>query len=209
MLSRLIITFLCAVAIGSVSGAFLTFEPDPIVLKDTEISTSVSVKLSSKPTEDVTVYFESPSMFMSTCVIVFRPENWDFPQQISVMPVPPPFDSPDPLKQLGTNSELLAKAVTVGSLPADLSFTDILKVTQAPKDLFYCSIAGGTIKTFDDLEFFSINKPGWYQMVSTGDIKVQILRGECGAELPCITAVVFRYGSSVMSLDTRGPVKGY
>ncbi|KAH6575100.1 hypothetical protein BASA62_002137 [Batrachochytrium salamandrivorans] len=160
MLSRLIITFLCAAAIGSVSGAFLTFDPTPVVLKDTDIYTSVSVQLKSKPTEAVTVYFESSSTFMSTCVIVFDPNSWDVPQKINVS-----------------------------------------------KHLSYCGITKNIVTTFDSFSF-SFSKPGWYQVASTEDIKVQILRGECGAGLKCFTAVVFRYGPTVMSMDTRGPVKG-
>ncbi|KAH9273763.1 hypothetical protein BASA83_003756 [Batrachochytrium salamandrivorans] len=133
MLSRLIITFLCAAAIGSVSGAFLTFDPAPVVLKDADISTSVSVRLNSKPTEEVTVYFENPSIFMSTCMIVFNSNNWNVPHPISVMSVPPLLESPDPRKQPESNSELRAKAVTVGTLPADLSSTNVLKITQASR----------------------------------------------------------------------------
>ncbi|KAH9263430.1 hypothetical protein BASA83_013186 [Batrachochytrium salamandrivorans] len=207
MLSRLIITFLCAAAIGSVSGAFLTFDPDPIVLKDADISTSVSVQLKSKPAEAVTVYFESPSTFMSTCVIVFDPNSWNVPQKINVMSVPPPIDPSDPRKQAATNSELLAKAVAVGPLSADLSSTDVLKITQASKDLSHCRIGDNIVNIFDSLDLL-FSKPGWYQMVSTGDIEVQILWSECGAGLKCFPAVVFRYGPTVMSLDTRGPVKG-
>ncbi|KAH6595950.1 hypothetical protein BASA50_005530 [Batrachochytrium salamandrivorans] len=206
MLSRLIITFLCAAAIGSVSGAFLTFDPDPVVLKDTDISTGISVQLKSKPTEEVTVYFESPSTFMSTCVIVFDPNSWNVPQKINVMPVPPPIGSSEIRKQPEIKSELLAKAVTVGSLPADLSSTDTLKITQASKDLSFCGISDNVVNTFDSLAVLYI-KLGWYQMVSTGDLEVQILRGECGGKQPCFPAVVFRYGPTVMSLDVRGPVK--
>ncbi|KAH9273765.1 hypothetical protein BASA83_003758 [Batrachochytrium salamandrivorans] len=206
MLSRLIITFLCAAAIGSVSGAFLTFDPDPVVFKDTDISTGISVQLKSKPTEEVTVYFESPSTFMSTCVIVFDPNSWNVPQKINVMPVPPPIGSSEIRKQPEIKSELLAKAVTVGSLPADLSSTDTLKITQASKDLSFCGISDNVVNTFDSLAVLYI-KLGWYQMVSTGDLEVQILRGECGGKQPCFPAVVFRYGPTVMSLDVRGPVK--
>ncbi|KAH6589390.1 hypothetical protein BASA50_010043 [Batrachochytrium salamandrivorans] len=60
MLSRLIITFLCAAAIGSVSGAFLTFDPELIVLERVEAPISFSVKLKSKPTEAVTVHLQHP-----------------------------------------------------------------------------------------------------------------------------------------------------
>ncbi|KAH6573865.1 hypothetical protein BASA62_002708 [Batrachochytrium salamandrivorans] len=182
MLSRLIITFLCAAAIGSVSGAFLTFDPDPIVLKDADISTSVSVQLKSKPAEAVTVYFESPSTFMSTCT---------------------------PLT-LG-NKQRLTRNFSQGSssrtTSADLSSTDVLKITQASKDLSHCRIGDNIVNIFDSLDLL-FSKPGWYQMVSTGDIEVQILWSECGAGLKCFPAVVFRYGPTVMSLDTRGPVKG-
>ncbi|KAH6575444.1 hypothetical protein BASA60_005032 [Batrachochytrium salamandrivorans] len=99
MLSRLIITLLCAAAIGSVSGAFLTFDPDPVVFKDTDIFTSISVQLKSKPTGDVTVYFEHPSLFLSTCVIVFDPNSWNVPHKIDAMFVPAPLSFPNPLKQ--------------------------------------------------------------------------------------------------------------
>ncbi|KAH6574905.1 hypothetical protein BASA62_002270 [Batrachochytrium salamandrivorans] len=174
MLSRLIITFLCAAAIGSVSGAFLTFDPDPVVLKDTDISTSVSVQLKSKPAEAVTVYFENPSIFMSTCVIVFDSNNWDTAQKISVMPVPPLLESSDPRKQPEISSELLARAVAVGPLSADLSSTDALKITQASKHFSYCGTAGGV------------------------DVR---------GKQSCFPAVVFRYGPTVMSMDTRGSAK--
>ncbi|KAH9266392.1 hypothetical protein BASA83_010634 [Batrachochytrium salamandrivorans] len=207
MLSRLIVTFLCAAAIGSVSGAFVTFEPDPVVFKNTDISTSVSVRLSSKPTEEVKVYFEHSSLFMSTCMIVFKPNDWDVPQKISVMIVPAPFNPSNPLKKPESKSELLAKAVTVGPLPADLSSTDVLKITQLPKDSPLCSIDEGRSNTFDGL-IATFNKLGWYQVVSTGDLEIQILWGECGEKRTCFTAVVFRYGPTVMSMDTRGPVKG-
>ncbi|KAH6570059.1 hypothetical protein BASA60_007986 [Batrachochytrium salamandrivorans] len=128
MLSRLIVTFLCAAAIGSVSGVFLTFDPKPIEFEDIEVPISFSAKLKSKPTEAVTVYFEHPSMSMSTS------------------------------------------------------------------------------ETFDDLEF-SFNKPGWYNMAFTRDIKVQVFRDKCTAELSCIKKVLARYGSSVVSLDVSGPAK--
>ncbi|KAH6600579.1 hypothetical protein BASA50_002143 [Batrachochytrium salamandrivorans] len=144
---------------------------------------------------------------MSTCVIVFDPNSWDVPQKINVMSVPPPIDPSDLRTQPEIKSELLAKAVTVGSLPADLSTTDTLKITQVSKHLSYCGITKNIVTTFDSFSF-SFSKPGWYQVASTEDIKVQILRGECGAGLKCFTAVVFRYGPTVMSMDTRGPVKG-
>ncbi|KAH6575259.1 hypothetical protein BASA62_002001 [Batrachochytrium salamandrivorans] len=173
MLSRLIITFLCAATIGSVSSAFLTFEPDPVVFKDADISTSFSVQLNSKPTEEVTVYFEGPTMSMSTCMIVFSPDNWDVPHPIRVMPVSPPFDTPDLLVQPESNSELLAKAVTAGPT----SCRPIIH--RFPED-------HTSLKGFIQLHHF---------------------RGECTFWQSCFTAIVFRYGPTVMSLDTRGPIK--
>ncbi|KAH6574446.1 hypothetical protein BASA60_005529 [Batrachochytrium salamandrivorans] len=130
MLSRLIITFLCAAAIGSVSGAFLTFNPEQIDMKDIEVFIRFSAKLNSRPTEAVTVYFEHPSMFMSDCRILFNADNWNVPQEIMGAPAllllglsssPPPLEF---------NSELLARAETVGPLPAELSTIDTLKITQ-------------------------------------------------------------------------------
>ncbi|KAH6584319.1 hypothetical protein BASA60_001054 [Batrachochytrium salamandrivorans] len=144
---------------------------------------------------------------MSTCMIVFNSDNWDTAQKISVMPVPPLSESPDPRKQPESNSELRAKAVAVGTLPVGLSSTDVLKITQLPKDLSSCSVSDSIVNTFDGI-YFSFSKPGWYQMAFTGDIEIQILRGEFGEKQSCITAVVFRYGPTVMSMDTRGPVKG-
>ncbi|KAH9269524.1 hypothetical protein BASA83_008474 [Batrachochytrium salamandrivorans] len=88
MLSRLIVTFLCAAAIGSVSGAFLTFDPAPVVFEDIEAPISISAKLNSKPAGEVAVHLEHPFMFMSTCVIVFNPDNWDVPQQLTAIPAP-------------------------------------------------------------------------------------------------------------------------
>ncbi|KAH9248083.1 hypothetical protein BASA81_014280 [Batrachochytrium salamandrivorans] len=54
MLPRLLITFLCAAAIGSVSDAFLTFEPDQPFFESVEASIDFLVKLNNKPTEDWT-----------------------------------------------------------------------------------------------------------------------------------------------------------
>ncbi|KAH9247925.1 hypothetical protein BASA81_014469 [Batrachochytrium salamandrivorans] len=88
MLSRLIITFLCAAAIGSVSGAFLTFDPELIVFENIDAPISFSTKLNSKPTEEVAVYFEHPFMTLSTCAMIFRPDNWDVPQQLTATPAP-------------------------------------------------------------------------------------------------------------------------
>ncbi|KAH6593667.1 hypothetical protein BASA50_007225 [Batrachochytrium salamandrivorans] len=133
MLSRLIVTFLCAVAIGSVSGAFLTFEPARIVFKDTEISTSFSIKLKSKPTESVTVYLEHPSIFISDCVVIFSPDNWDIAQQIIVAPTYFPHGPRRAEQPLHIDSELVARAVTAGPLPPDLSSKDKLKVRQSPR----------------------------------------------------------------------------
>ncbi|KAH6584134.1 hypothetical protein BASA61_007655 [Batrachochytrium salamandrivorans] len=206
MLSRLIVTFLCAAAIGSVSGAFLTFDPAPLVFEDTYISASFSVKLNIKPAEDVTVYFEGPTMSMSKCAIVFSLANWNVEQQISVMPIPSLSGSSDPLTQPEIKSEIRARAVTVSPLPAYLSSIDILKIRQAPKVLSSCKIGDNIVTTFDNLKV-PFNEPGWHQMVSAGDLEIQILMDKCGARLSCITAVVFRYESTVMSLDTSGPVK--
>ncbi|KAH6583095.1 hypothetical protein BASA61_008187 [Batrachochytrium salamandrivorans] len=165
MLSRLIVTFLCAAAIGSVSGVFLTFDPKPIEFEDIEVPISFSAKLNSKPTEAVTVYFEHPSMSMSTCMIVFNPDNWNVPQEITAILAPLFVGSSNPPKTLPVNSELLARKP------------------------------------------FSFNKPGWYNMAFTRDIKVQVFRDKCTAELSCVKKVLARYGSSVVSLDVSGPVK--
>ncbi|KAH9245450.1 hypothetical protein BASA81_017075 [Batrachochytrium salamandrivorans] len=85
MLSSLITTFLCAVAIGSVSGAFLAFDPDPISFEDIEAPNSFSVQLKSKPTEEVIVYFEHPFLPISDCVIVFDPNNWNAPRPMTLL----------------------------------------------------------------------------------------------------------------------------
>ncbi|KAH6576638.1 hypothetical protein BASA60_004431, partial [Batrachochytrium salamandrivorans] len=177
MLSRLIVTFLCAAAIGSVSGAFLTFDPAPLVFEDTYISASFLVKLNIKPAE-----------------------------AIGVMPIPSLSGSSDPLTQPEIKSEIRARAVTVSPLPAYLSSIDILKIRQAPKVLSSCKIGDNIVTTFDNLKV-PFNEPGWHQMVSAGDLEIQLLMDKCGARLSCITAVVFRYESTVMSLDTSGPVK--
>ncbi|KAH6589144.1 hypothetical protein BASA50_010243 [Batrachochytrium salamandrivorans] len=88
MLSRLIVTFLCAAAIGSVSGTFLTFDPAEIEFEDIEATISLSVKLNSKPAWEVAVSIEHPFMFMSDCRIIFNTENWDVPQQLTANPAP-------------------------------------------------------------------------------------------------------------------------
>ncbi|KAH6566624.1 hypothetical protein BASA62_006611 [Batrachochytrium salamandrivorans] len=206
MLSRLIITFLCAAAIGSVSGAFLTFDPAQISLKDLEISTSFSARLNSKPTEEVTVHLEHPFLSMSTCVIVFNPDNWNVPQEITGVPAPLFLGPSDLPEELASNSELLAKAVTVGPLAAELSSTDTLKITQSIS-YHFCSAGTSSVKTFDDLPFFP-DKLGWYTMLSTRDLKIQIFKTDCEEELACITKVLARYGSTIMSMDVSGPAKG-
>ncbi|KAH6562474.1 hypothetical protein BASA62_009124 [Batrachochytrium salamandrivorans] len=152
MLSRLIITFLCAAAIGSVSDAFMTFDPEPIVFENIELPISISAKLNSKPIEDVTVYIEHPFLSMSDCVIVFRPDDWDVPRKITGVPAPLFVGSSDPPGPLDLDSELLARAVTV-------------------------------------------------------DIEIQVFVGECPVDVPCLTKVLVRYGSSAMGLDVSGPVK--
>ncbi|KAH6559871.1 hypothetical protein BASA62_000024 [Batrachochytrium salamandrivorans] len=99
-------------------------------MKDIEVFIRFSAKLNSRPTEAVTVYFEHPSMFMSDCRILFNADNWNVPQEIMGAPAllllglsssPPPLEF---------NSELLARAETVGPLPAELSTIDTLKITQ-------------------------------------------------------------------------------
>ncbi|KAH6599104.1 hypothetical protein BASA50_003246 [Batrachochytrium salamandrivorans] len=207
MLSRLIITFLCAAVIGSVSGAFMTFDPAPVFFEDIEETINFSAKLNNKPTEEVTVHFNHPFMSMSTCVIVFNPNNWDVPRQITGVPAPLFVGSSEPPKQLTFNSKLLARAETVGPLSAELSSVDTLKVTQTNAFSHFCFIAESITHTFDGLEFF-FNKPGWYRMMSTRDIEVQVFMDEFTAGLPCIKKVLFRYGSSVMGMDVSGPTKG-
>ncbi|KAH9271085.1 hypothetical protein BASA83_006839 [Batrachochytrium salamandrivorans] len=206
MLSRLIVTFLCAAAIGSVSGAFMTFDPAPVVFEDIEAPISISAKLNSKPTEEVTVYLEHPFMFMSTCMIVFNPDNWDVPQQLTATPAPLFVESSNTPRQPKSISEFLAKAVTVGSLSAELSSVDTLNVTQKNLDASFCSIKKSEVETFDEM-FLPFNKPGWYQMASTRDIEVQVFMNKCTEELSCPTKVLARYGSSVMIMDVSGPVK--
>ncbi|KAH9250317.1 hypothetical protein BASA83_006794 [Batrachochytrium salamandrivorans] len=207
MLSRLIITFLCAAAIGSVSGAFLTFNPEQIDMKDIEVFIRFSAKLNSRPTEAVTVYFEHPSMFMSDCRILFNADNWNVPQEIMGAPAllllglsssPPPLEF---------NSELLARAETVGPLPAELSTIDTLKITQRGSvRLRSCSITENQVNTFDGLKS-SFNKPGWYYMMFTKDIEIQVFMDECTAGLLCVKKVLVRYGPTVMRMDVSGPVK--
>ncbi|KAH6582451.1 hypothetical protein BASA50_007599 [Batrachochytrium salamandrivorans] len=206
MLSRLIVTFLCAAAIGSVSGAFMTFDPDQLIVRDIEETISFSAKLNSKPSEEVTMYFEHPFMFMSDCMIVFNPDNWDVPQQLTAIPAPLFVGSSNPPKELASNTEFLAKAVTVGPLPAELSFVDTLKVIQKNLGVSSCSIKKSEVDTFDEM-LFSFNKPGWYEMASTGDITIQVFMDKCTAELSCIKKVLARYGTSVMGMDVSGPVK--
>ncbi|KAH6589768.1 hypothetical protein BASA50_009860 [Batrachochytrium salamandrivorans] len=207
MLSRLIVTFLCAATIGSVSGAFMTFDPAPIEFEDIEILISFSAKLNSKPTEEVTVYLEHPSMSMSKCMIVFNPDNWNVPQEITAIPAPLFVGSSNPPGPLEFNSKLLARAETVGQLPAELSTIDTLEVTRRRDAPFRsCSLKKNQVNTFDSLKF-SFNEPGWYYMMFTEDIEIQVFMDECGARLLCIKKVVARYGSSAMSLDVSGPVK--
>ncbi|KAH6596121.1 hypothetical protein BASA50_005418 [Batrachochytrium salamandrivorans] len=206
MLSRLITTFLCAVAIGSVSGAFLAFDPDPISFEDIEAPNSFSVQLKSKPTEEVIVYFEHPFLPISDCVIVFDSNNWNAPRPMTIIPAPLFVGSSNPPRQLKSLSGLLAKSVTVGSLSAELPSVDTFKVIQRNIGASLCSIKNQKVETFDEIPF-SFNKPGWYQLLSTRDIGVQVFVGECTAGLPCIKKVLARYGSSVMSLDVSGPVK--
>ncbi|KAH6589422.1 hypothetical protein BASA50_010075 [Batrachochytrium salamandrivorans] len=137
MLSRLIITFLCAAAIGSVSNAFLTFDTNRIEFEDIERPISLSAKLNSKPTEEVTVYFEHPFLSMSTCVIVFSPNNWNVPQEITANPAPLFVGLSEPPGPIEFNSELLAKAAAVGPLPAELSITDTLKSYE--EEIYLCA----------------------------------------------------------------------
>ncbi|KAH6559872.1 hypothetical protein BASA60_001253 [Batrachochytrium salamandrivorans] len=203
MLSRLIVTFLCAVAIGSVSGAFLTFEPARIVFKDTEISTSFSIKLKSKPTESVTVYLEHPSIFISDCVVIFGPDNWDIAQQIIVAPTYLPPWTRRAEQPLYIDSELVARAVTAGPLPPDLSSKDKLKVRQSPRYVYKCSVSNGRGNTFEDIPFI-FNKVGQYNMVSTRDINIQVNASVYAGDLPLTTNVRLRYGSTIMEMDTYG-----
>ncbi|KAH6588941.1 hypothetical protein BASA50_010362 [Batrachochytrium salamandrivorans] len=206
MLSRLIITFLCAAAIGSVSDAFMTFNPEPIAFEDIELPISISAKLNSKPIEDVTVYIEHPFLSMSDCVIVFRPDDWDVPRKITGVPAPLFVGSSNPPGPPKVDSKLLARAVTVGSLPAELSTIDTLKVTRRNIPSYSCVIIESTIHTLDSTSP-SLNKPGWYYMLSTKNIEIQVFVGECPVDMPCLTKVLVRYGSSAMGLDVSGPVK--
>ncbi|KAH6596811.1 hypothetical protein BASA50_004879, partial [Batrachochytrium salamandrivorans] len=159
MLSRLIITFLCAAAIGSVSGAFLTFDPAPVVFENIERPVSFSAKLNSKPTKAVTVHLEHPFMSMSKCMIVFRPNNWNVSQTITGIFAPLLLKPFDPLGPLNSESELLAKAETAGQLPAELSTIDTLKIIRGGTRFYLCSIKKNEAKTFDEISF-SFNKPG-------------------------------------------------
>ncbi|KAH6583602.1 hypothetical protein BASA61_007933 [Batrachochytrium salamandrivorans] len=144
---------------------------------------------------------------MSTCVIVFRPDNWDIVRHITAVPAPLFVGSSNLPGPLAINSKLLAKAVTIGSLSAELLSVDTLNVTRRNPPSAICSISENLALTLDRI-FFSPNKPGWYQMISTDDMEIQILRGECTGNSPCITAVLVRYGSTVMGMNISGPVKG-
>ncbi|KAH6583097.1 hypothetical protein BASA61_008189 [Batrachochytrium salamandrivorans] len=207
MLSRIIVTFLYAAAIGSVSGAFMTFDPAPVVFENIERPVSFSAKLNSKPTEEVTVYLEHPFMSMSDCMIVFNSDNWNVPQEITAIPAPLFVGSSNHPIPLAFDTELLAKAVTVGPLSAELSTTDTLKVTQRGSAFSrICSIIENQVNTFDSLKF-SFNEPGWYYMMFTRDIEIQVFMDECTAGLLCVKKVVAGYGSSVMKMDVSGTVK--
>ncbi|KAH9277220.1 hypothetical protein BASA83_000082 [Batrachochytrium salamandrivorans] len=206
ILSRLIITFLCAAAIGSVSGAFLTFKPAQFVLKDITAYTSFSVKLNSKPTEEVTVYFHHRSMSMSKCMIVFNPNDWNVEQHIDVVPAPLFLGSsllPVPLE---AESKILARAVAVGPLPPELSSIDTMEVRQTLIPFYRCSTTDNGIETFDSL-VFTFNKPDWYWMLSTGDLEIQVKVVKCTEKQLCVTHVIARYGSTAMSMDVSGSVK--
>ncbi|KAH6560809.1 hypothetical protein BASA62_010243 [Batrachochytrium salamandrivorans] len=206
MLPRLLITFLCAAAIGSVSDAFLTFEPDQPFFESVEASIDFLVKLNNKPTEDVTVYFEHPFMSMSACVVVFRPDDWDVPQQIIATPAPLFLGFSDPPGPIVNSLDIIAKAVTAGPLPEELSFIDALTIIQTNTPPHTCSAGEDAVNTLDGLTFL-FNKPGWYQMLSTRDIEVQVFVGECPVGVPCLTKVLLRYGSTIMSMDVSGPAK--
>ncbi|KAH6581504.1 hypothetical protein BASA60_002387 [Batrachochytrium salamandrivorans] len=206
MLSKLIITFLCAATIESVSGAFLTFHPAQFVLKDIAVYTSFSVKLNSKPTEDVKVYFQHQSMLMSKCMIVFSPATWDAPQYIDVIPVPLFLGTslfPGPLE---AESKVLATAVAAGPLPPSILSTDTMEVRQTLIPAYQCSTTNSEIETFDKLSL-PLKKLGWYWMLSTGDLAIQVKVVKCTGKQLCITHVIARYGTSVMSMDVSGPAK--
>ncbi|KAH9271034.1 hypothetical protein BASA83_006787 [Batrachochytrium salamandrivorans] len=185
MLSRLIITFLCAAAIGSVSGTFLTFDPAEIEFEDIEATISLSVKLNSKPAGEVAVYLQHPFMFMSDCRILFNAENWDVPHQLTANPAPLYQKLYNPPKQLASNTQFISKAVTFDSLSEELSTTDTLKVTRRDARIYDCFIKIDEVNTFDEISF-SFNKPGWYTMASTRDIEVQVFMDECKAGFSCI-----------------------
>ncbi|KAH6600977.1 hypothetical protein BASA61_002104 [Batrachochytrium salamandrivorans] len=177
-----------------------------IVLGDIEAFISISAKLKSKPTEEVTVHFQHPLLSISTCVIVFNPNNWDTPQQLIAIPAPLFVGSSDPPRRLSFNSQLLAKAVTASPLSEELSSVDIFEITRADAPRHVCSAGGDNVDTFDRISF-PLNKPGWYNMVSTSDNTVQVLMGRCAREPLCVKSVLLRYGSSVMSMNVNGPVK--
>ncbi|KAH6594790.1 hypothetical protein BASA50_006264 [Batrachochytrium salamandrivorans] len=206
MLSRLIVTFLCAATIESVSGAFLTFDPDPVVFKDTSVSAIFSVKLNSKPIEAVTVYLEHRSMSMSVCVMIFNPDTWDVPQYITGVSAPL-FVGSSPPTPLEAESKLLAKAVAVGPLPPELSTIDTLEVKQTLIPFYRCSTTDNGIKPFDSL-VFTLNKLGWYRIVSTRDLEVQVKVVKCTEKQICITTILVRYGSTAMSMNVSGSAKG-
>ncbi|KAH9247837.1 hypothetical protein BASA81_014554 [Batrachochytrium salamandrivorans] len=145
-------------------------------------------------------------MSMSTCMIVFNPDNWDVLQQITGVFAPLFVGSYDLPGQLASKTKLLAKAETVSPLSAELSTVDTLNVTRRGTRFYDCSIKKNEVKTFDEISF-SFNKPGWYKMVSTRDIEVQVFIDECTAGLPCIKKVLARYGSTAMGMDVSGPVK--
>ncbi|KAH6580833.1 hypothetical protein BASA61_009392 [Batrachochytrium salamandrivorans] len=145
-------------------------------------------------------------MTLSTCAMIFRPDNWDVPQQLTATPAPLFVGSYDTPRQLKSISEFLAKAVTFDSLSAKLSFVDTLKVIQKNLGASSCFIKKSEVETFDAM-FFSFKKPGWYQMTSTRDIEVQVFTDKCTEELSCPTKILVRYGSSVMGMDVSGPVK--
>ncbi|KAH9244068.1 hypothetical protein BASA81_018570 [Batrachochytrium salamandrivorans] len=125
MLSRLIITFLCAAVIRSVSGAFLKFDPESIVMQDIEDPIRFSAKLNSKPTKEVIVHLQHPFMAISTCVIIFSPNNWNVPQTVTGIFAPVFVGSSDPPKEPAFSSD--SNKV---DLPRNLRDYSVVEVTR-------------------------------------------------------------------------------
>ncbi|ORZ40510.1 hypothetical protein BCR44DRAFT_360187 [Catenaria anguillulae PL171] len=139
-----------ATAVPPTSKPFLKFDKTTLNIQGNVAGEKLSVSLNEKPTDDVVVYLEAPNTRFDKCSLAFTPDNFDKPQELTVVSLPFADAAPG-----ARNIPIKFTAFTEDCADKHHNVSIELPTTRTPEGSGQCQVTGDPhFKAFDQSNLF-------------------------------------------------------